>query len=56
MSLSETFISSLVLIQPMKTCPGMTENILTGSLGHIESNQTKIMYNFIRKIEHVTCM
>ena len=40
MSLSETFISGLVLIQPMKTRPDMTENILTGSLGLKKSNQT----------------
>ena len=36
-SLSETFISGLVLIEPIKTCPDMSENILTGSLGRKES-------------------
>ena len=41
MSLSETFIRGLVLIQPMKTRPDMTENVLTGSLGRKESNRTK---------------
>ena len=54
MSLSETFIPGLVLIQPMKTRLNMTENFLTGSLGHKESNRTKIMYISIRKIEHIT--
>ena len=54
-SLSETFISGLVLIQPMKTHPNMTENILTGILGHRKSNQTQLMYISIRKIEYITC-
>ena len=55
-SLSEIFISGLVLIQPMKTRPDMTENILTGSLGNRESNRTKLMYISIRKIEYITCI
>ena len=56
MSLSQTFIHGLVLIQPMKTRLNMTENFLTGSLGRKESNRTKIMYISIRKIEHITLM
>ena len=55
-SLSETFIRGLVLIQPMKTRLNMTENFLTGSLGRKELNRTKMMYISIRKIEHITCM
>ena len=54
MSLSETFIRGFVLLQPMKTCPDMTEIFLTGSLGRKESNRTKKMYISIRKIEYVT--
>ena len=51
MSLSETFIRGLVLIQPMKTRPDMTEIFLTRSLGRKESNRTKVMYISIRKID-----
>ena len=56
MSLSETFIRRLVLIQSIKTCPNMTENYLTGSLGRKESNRTKMMNISIPKIEYITCM
>ena len=56
MSFSETFIRCLVLIQPIKTRPDMTENYLTGSLGSKETSQTKMMYISIRKIEYITCM
>ena len=54
MSLSETFIRGFVLIQPMKTRPDMPEFFLTGSLRRKESNQTKLMYISIRKIEYIT--
>ena len=53
---SATFIRGLVLIQPMKTRPEMTEFFLIGSLGRNESNRTKMMYISIRKIEYITCM
>ena len=37
-SLSKTHYPSLVLVQPRKTCPCLTERFL---MGHKESNQTK---------------
>ena len=37
-SLSKSINPSLVLVQPRKTCPFITERLL---MGHKESNQTK---------------
>ena len=37
-SLSQNINPSLVLVQPRKTCPFITERLL---MGHKESNQTK---------------
>ena len=54
MSLSKTFIRRLVLIQPMKTRPDMTEKLVNGSLGRKESNRTKMMYISILRIEYIT--
>ena len=57
MSLSETFISGLVLIQPMKTRPDMPDFFFClGSLGRKETNRTKMMYISFRKIEYIACM
>ena len=56
LSISKTFIRRLVLIQPIKTRPDMTEKLLNGSLGRKESNRTKMMYISILRIEYITCI
>ena len=45
-SLSKNINPSLVLVQPRKTCPFITERLL---MGHKESNQTKT-YHYLRVI------
>ena len=42
-SLGKTINPSLVLVQPRKTCPCLTERVL---MGHKESNQTKQCQKF----------
>ena len=45
-SLSKSFNPSLVLVQPRKTCPFITERLL---MGRKESNQTNIVFYVLKK-------